>query len=160
MGLNSRAGVFDQLLGLKRERLPAVSPQAEFVWCGRVITDLRQVPKDHRDEVRDEYYRFKQRVKYQRDRQNPKTMARRQAYAERTAAERRAWKREYDARTRERQRAVKTAWARSNYHANAELMRARSREWYRANREKVLARLKAKTQAARVAKGAGDGQQD
>jgi hypothetical protein len=142
-----RAGLFDQLLGVAPTRLPK-SPVQQFIYEGRVITDLRQVPAgEEREAIRAAYYRHKHQVQYQRQRLNPDAMARRKAANE--TPERKAWKRAYDARTRHHQRTQKTVWARTTYPANAEKRRAATREYYRRNREAILARKRAERVAAR-----------
>lgn len=155
---------FGPLLGIKPQSLPK-SMGSRVVVDGRVIGDVRQIrhdaPEDrHADDESDIQAKRKAVIKaraaakYQLTRQDPEKMAKRRAWYEANRAKVIAYKREWDRRHHEQVRQCKNAWAKANYHANAERMCQLTRDWYARNREAVLARSKAKRDAAKAVKAA------
>lgn len=152
-----RAGPFDALLGMQRSRLPA-SSRAAVVFGGKVITDLRQLPEEERDLVREELKRARDRVKHQRARLDPVKVAKRQAWNDANRDKIRAYKRDYDARTRDRQREQKAAYMRRKNAATPELHRQAWHNYYERHREVILARQRerrAQRRAERLAASEG-----
>lgn len=151
----------DMLLGATRVALPRTAGTTVVVE-GKRITDVRQLVVEDKDpdelaRLRSEVRRAKERAYYHQHKHDPEFQAKRAAYAERTREERRAWKREYDQRTKERQRKQKTDWARRNYVIAPDKQRAASKAYYERNREAILARRKASQKAKREAARAAEG---
>lgn len=147
---------FAQLLGLVPGRLPHTKSAAVVV-DGRRVDDVRQLRVDDEDELerlRREKLRAYYAARYQRDRQDPAKMAKRQAWLEANRDKVRAWKKAYDERTQERQREQKAAWQRHKTHASVEAREkaaAASRRYYREHREEILAKLAAERAAKKAA---------
>ncbi|MBE7419868.1 MAG: hypothetical protein HS128_19350 [Ideonella sp.] len=149
---------FAQLMALHMPVAPA-TVSAQLVVAGRVITDARQLrhlglEPDEYVRLRDELRRAKKRAYYQRRKQDPHFIAVRHAWAEANRTHVRAYKLEYDARTREHQRELKTAWARRKYHEDPEKFRAVQREYYARHREQCIAASQARYQRRKAARAA------
>lgn len=169
----SCASPFDQLLGLKRKRLPS-SQSVRLVVNGKTVKDAHALNRAARDLTADAIStddplanqheqdqvaaakkalaKAKASAKYQRDRANPEAMAKRKAWYEANREKVLAYNREYQAKHRARSHAHKVEHARRKYHAEPQLMRQRSRDYYARNREAILARAQAKRDAAKAAK--------
>jgi hypothetical protein len=165
---------FAQLLGLKPGRLPATA-SSRVVVTGRTVTNARLLeealgtrrrrdaaadePPDAGDQaeadaLRRELQRAYYRQRYQRERQNPERMAKRQAWLEANRDKVRAYKKAYDERMRDHLRETKAAWARRKHAENPQPAREAARRYYERNREAILAKSKAKTEARRAERAA------
>lgn len=149
-----------QLLGTSRVLPSPATGGTTVVVQGRRISDVRQLDaiEDDPDELarlRAEVRRAKKRASDERRKHDPHYQALRAAYVERTAEQRREYKRAYDLRTYARQRKQKSEWARRMYAQDAEYAEARraaTRAYYQRNRERILAERKAERDAARSAR--------
>ncbi len=163
---------FAQLLGIVPTQPPTTGSHT-LVVAGRKISDQRQIVHalglkatscaidelDEHDlaeleELKAAKLRADEAAAYQRDRQDPAKMDKRRAWDETHKEDRKRYVAEWKKRNPGRQAELAKAWAKKNYHRNPELMKAKSRAWYAANREKVLAGLKAKRDAAKAEKAA------
>lgn len=146
-----------QLLGAQRFEAPAAIG-SRVVVEGLELRDVRQI-RDLDDKAeqalrRAEAIKQKDRARYELRKQDPQFQQVRAAWLERNREKVRAYKREYDLRTRDHQREQKTAWARRTYAERAERNRAASRAYYQRNREQICAAKRAKAAAARAAAAA------
>lgn len=153
------ANPFDGLLGVKLGRTPKPTERATVVVNGRkvkTVTDLQAAAPEPEDAeaLKRELRRARNRARYQADRQNPEAMAKRQAWYEANRDKVRAYKRQWDQANKERCRAAQNAWAKRDYVADPDKHRQRQREYYRRHREKILAKLQEKRDAAKAAKAA------
>lgn len=162
---------FAQLLGIKPGHLPSTTHHV-LVVAGKKIGDEREIERamglknaEHAAEadeldkaeaarLRLEKRRAYERAKYQKQRQDPDAMAKRQAWDAAHKEDRKRYVEEWKKRNPGRQKELARAWAKKNYHQNPEAMKAKARAWYAANREKVLAGLKAQRDAAKAEKAA------
>ena len=153
---------FSQLLGIRPLRLPK-SGGVTVVVDGKPVRDVRQIrhdaPEDRhaQDEAdvlakRSAVRRSKDAARYQRARQDPARMAKRQAWYEANREKVLAYKRAWDAQHVTENRRAKAAWQKAHYQANADKCRQQSRAWYERNRAAVLAKKKAQYDAAKAAK--------
>lgn len=164
--MKAKATPFDALLGLKPGRLPH-SKSTTVVVAGEKVTDVRQIDRKLVDAERDddgaiaearrlraETQKARDAARYQADKADPVKMAKRKAWADANPEKVAEYRRRNRKRNRDRNRKLGTDWARRAYHENPEPFRAATRAWYERNRDKVLARLKAKRDAARQAREA------
>ncbi|PZR19914.1 MAG: hypothetical protein DI538_30780, partial [Azospira oryzae] len=104
--MSHTATPFDALLGIKPGRLPQTTQRATVVLAGQRVKTARDIPAASDEpqdaEARLELKRARDRARYQRDRQNPQAMAKRQAWLEANREKVRAYKRDYDRKHRER----------------------------------------------------------
>ena len=151
---------FSQLLGIRPLRLPK-SGGVTVVMDGKPVRDVRQIRHDapddrHAQDEADVLARraavssAKDAARYQRARQDPARMAKRQAWYEANRDKVRAYKLAWDAQHVQENRHAKATWQKANYQANAEKCRQQSRAWYERNRDTVLAKKKAQREAARA----------
>lgn len=152
------ASPFDQLLGIKPGLAPR-STSTTVVVQGEKVTDVRQIDKledepEVAEQLRREARAARAAASYQRDRQDPEKMAKRQAWLDANREKRRAYMEAWRIRNRDRLRELKRDWAKRNYHADREAAAERTRAYYAANREAILAKLKAQRDAAKAAKAA------
>lgn len=156
---------FSQLLGIRPLRLPK-SGSITVVVDGTPVRDVRQIrhdapgERDAQEEAdvlakRAAVLRAKGAARYQRARQDPAKMAKRQAWYEANRDKVRAYKRDWDAQHVQENRRAKAAWQMAHYQANADKCRQQSRAWYERNREAVLAKKKAQRDAARAERQVG-----
>lgn len=147
---------FAQLLGTQTRRLPK-APEVTVRISGLVIRDARQINRlglDPEDaaKLKKELARAKARARYQRDRQDPVAMAKRQAWYEKNKEKVKAYKKNYDKKHRKAINANKLAHAKRAYQADPEKYKAQTRAYYQANRSAILARAKAKRDRLKAAK--------
>lgn len=153
--MKHRAAPFDALLGLVPTRAPRSEERCTLVVAGRRVTTARDIPPtDEVEAVIAEKLRRKlkaerDRARYQRDRKNPEAMAKRQAWLDANADERKAYQKAYRETNRERIAETRAEWAKRDYHAQPEKHRQKQREYYARHRDAILARLKAKREAAK-----------
>lgn len=139
---------FAQLLGTQIRRLPkAAAPLLRI--GGQVITDARQINRIGLDPIeaarlKKELAKAKARAKYQRQRQDPEAMAKRQAWYEKNKEKVKAYKKAYDKKHRKNINKSKAAYQRRAYQADPDKAKERAHAYYAANRPAILARAKAK----------------
>jgi hypothetical protein len=164
--VKAKATPFDALLGLLPARQPK-SAGSTVVVSGQKVNDVRQIDAALRDpyadddwatqsarRLRAEFNRAKDAARYQADRCDPVKMAKRKAWADANPDKVAEYRRRNRERNRERNRKMATDWARRAYQQDPEPRRAARRAWYERNRDKVLAKMKAKRDAARQARQA------
>lgn len=153
------AATFAHLISPAPARLPK-TPAITFVVGGRRITDAHQlnaaaandeIDPERLDELKRELRRAKARARYQRDKADPVKRAKREAYYEANREYLLAWKREYEKTHRAQIQKVKTAWMRRKYREDPSKHLEACKRYYQLHREEVLARHKAKRDAARSA---------
>ncbi|MFN3302784.1 MAG: hypothetical protein ACK44A_03590 [Roseateles sp.] len=148
---------FDGLLGVKLGRKPKPAERATIVVNGRkvkTVSDIASAAPEPEDAeaIASELRRARNRARYQADRQNPEAMAKRKAWYEANRDKVRAYKKQWDEKNKDRCRAAQNAWAKRDYVADPDKHRQRQRAYYQRNREKILAKLKEKRDAAKAAR--------
>lgn len=158
MNVTAVANPFAQLLGTQIQRLPKAA-NAVLRIAGREITDARQINRigldaDEAAKLKKELAKAKARLKYQRQRQDPVAMAKRQAWYETNKEKVKAYRKAYDKKHRKAINKTKLASQKRAYQAEPEKMKARAKAYYDANRPAILARAKAKRERIKAEKEA------
>lgn len=163
--MTAAANPFAQLLGELPER-EVKTPSQTLVVNGRRITDARQIAAalagtgEHEPEDREEtahmagllrrkLERARNQARYQRQRQNPEAMAKRQAWVDANRDKVREYRAAWRARNLDLDRKYKAEYSARRYAADPERARQVSRDYYAAHREEILAKKRAETAAKR-----------
>lgn len=147
---------FAALVSPPPARLPKTTSQ-QLVVDGKRVEKSKHVRAEDRSipELRRQRARAYYQARYQRERQDPAAMARRQAWYEANKVDVLLYKKRWDAAHADEMRAYKREWARRKYHESPESTEQRrqaQRDYYARNREKILARLAEKAAVKKAAK--------
>jgi hypothetical protein len=144
---------FAALLGVAAPARLPITCSVQLVMDGKRVDRMTRA-KAVGDDAATKLRKVQKAVHYQKLRQDPEAMAKRQARAEANAERMREYQRVYRETHREHLNKLKRDSVRRSFLRDPEAYRAKSREYYAANREKVLARMKARRDEAKAQKQA------
>lgn len=156
-----KATPFDGLFGVTPKRLPG-SAGVTVVVAGQPVRDVREIERRLVDADRDDdavaearklraaVEKARERAHFQRQRVNGTDHHTRGNDVPQEAAERREYMRQWRRRNRKHLREYGAAWARETYRQDPQRFRDATRRYYERNREAILARMKAKRDAAKA----------